>query len=131
MQPELAETLAGVAAHGAAYTYTGELGKRLVESLRKEGGKMTMYYLAGYQATWSDPYHGTYRGYDVYTLGAPSAGGVTILECRRAEYLDLRFFRRSARISTTTPAVVPRGAPWRGAAAVGARPSVSGAIHYR
>ncbi len=89
-QPQLAETLKNVASQGAEYMYTGEWGKRLVESVRKEGGKMTLEDLEAYDAIWSQPYHSVYRDYDVYTLGAPSSGGINILEALHlAEIADI------------------------------------------
>ncbi len=79
-QPQLAETLRKVAAKGADYIYQGEWAKKLVAAVQSEGGKITLTDLKAYRAIWSEPVQTSYHGYQVYSLGLPSLGGVQTIE---------------------------------------------------
>ena len=79
-QLQLAETLKKVAAQGAGYMYTGEWAKKFVDSVRREGGKMTLKDLEDYKVFWTEPIRTTYRDYDVFALGFPGTGGVNLVE---------------------------------------------------
>jgi len=79
-QPQLAETLKRVAAGGAAYMYKGEWAHQCVEAVQRHGGKLTLKDLENYEVLWSEPYHTIYRDFDIFTLGAPSSGGVRMIE---------------------------------------------------
>ncbi len=79
-QPVLAATLRKVSERGAEYMYTGEWGRKFVEAVRREGGKMTMDDMAKYDVVWSDPLEISYGGYKVYVPGLPAQGGVHVAE---------------------------------------------------
>jgi gamma-glutamyltranspeptidase/glutathione hydrolase len=79
-QPQLAETLRKVAAQGTDYIYQGEWAKKFVAAVQSEGGKMTLADLKAYRPTWSEPLQTSYHGYQVYSLGLPSLGGVNTIE---------------------------------------------------
>jgi gamma-glutamyltranspeptidase / glutathione hydrolase len=79
-QPQLAETLRKIAAQGTDYIYQGEWAKKLVAAVQSEGGKMTLADLKAYRPTWSEPLQTSYHGYQVYSLGLPSLGGVNTIE---------------------------------------------------
>lgn len=79
-QPALAATLRRIAARGAEEMYTGEWGKRLVEAVRHDGGKMTLDDLKNYGVIWSDPLEIPYGGYKIYAPGLPAQGGVHVAE---------------------------------------------------
>jgi gamma-glutamyltranspeptidase / glutathione hydrolase len=90
-QPQLAETLRKVAAQGAEYIYQGEWAKRFVAAVQSEGGKMTLADMKAYRPIWSEPVQTNYHGYQVYGLGHPSLGGVTMVEILNLlEVADLR-----------------------------------------
>jgi gamma-glutamyltranspeptidase/glutathione hydrolase len=77
-QPELAETLRQVAAQGASYMYDGPWGRKFVEVIQREGGKLTLEDLKRYQAIWEEPLQANYREYTVYT---PTPwGGVNMIQ---------------------------------------------------
>jgi gamma-glutamyltranspeptidase/glutathione hydrolase len=78
-QPELAATLKKVAAHGSAYMYQGAWAQHLVETVQREGGKMTMDDLAAYRAMWTEPLQISYGDYRVVSLGPPNTGGLLTL----------------------------------------------------
>jgi gamma-glutamyltranspeptidase/glutathione hydrolase len=79
-QPELAATLESVASQGAEYIYTGSWGKKFVETLRNEGGLISLDDMANYEVIWSQPASTNYHGYDVYAPGRPGFGGVSAIE---------------------------------------------------
>jgi len=79
-QPQLAETLRKVAARGTDYIYQGEWAKNFVAAVQSEGGKMTLADLKAYRPIWSEPVQTSYHGYQVYSLGYPSIGGVNTIE---------------------------------------------------
>jgi gamma-glutamyltranspeptidase / glutathione hydrolase len=79
-QPQLAETLRKVAAQGTDYIYQGEWAKKFVAAVQSEGGKMTLADLKAYRPIWSEPVQTSYHGYQVYSLGYPSIGGVNTIE---------------------------------------------------
>lgn len=79
-QPHLSEVLTQVAKQGATYMYTGDWGQAFVDTVRREGGKISMEDMAAYEALWVEPVHTTYRDLDVFGAGLPSTGGVTLIE---------------------------------------------------
>ena len=48
--------------------------------MRKTGGIITKDDLLGYEAIEREPIHGTYKGYDIYSMAPPSSGGVAMIE---------------------------------------------------
>lgn len=79
-QPDLAATLKRIQEKGAADFYRGETARLIVDFMKKNGGLITAEDLAKYKAVERKPIHGTYRGYDVYTVAPSSSGGVVLLE---------------------------------------------------
>ncbi len=79
-RPELAATLARYAAHGKASIYEGDTAKKIVDAVRGAGGTMTTEDLAGYKVKERAPLTRTIDGRTVYTMPAPSAGGLMLLE---------------------------------------------------
>lgn len=77
--PELAETLERIAEGGASAFYEGELARRIVDTVKSQGGILTLEDLAAYRARIAEPIHTGYRGYEIYTppLGA---GGLSVLQ---------------------------------------------------
>jgi gamma-glutamyltranspeptidase/glutathione hydrolase len=79
-QPQLAETLRKVAAQGTDYIYQGEWAKKFVAAVQSEGGKITLADMKAYRPIWSEPLQTSYHGYQAYSLGHPSIGGVNTIE---------------------------------------------------
>jgi len=80
-QPALAATLREVARQGVTpYIYRGDWGRRLVEALASEGGKMSAADLEAYLPAWIEPVHAQFNGFDVYAHGLPALGGVSLIE---------------------------------------------------
>ena len=79
-QPDLARTLARIRDHGRDGFYLGETAHLLAAEMRRGGGMITEADLAAYEAKERAPIHGTYRGYDLYSMPPPSSGGVALIQ---------------------------------------------------
>ena len=75
---DLAATLELLAADGARSFYEGELGRRISESLRAEGGRVTDEDLAAYRVIRRTPVRAAYRGREFVSNPPPSSGGVLV-----------------------------------------------------
>jgi gamma-glutamyltranspeptidase / glutathione hydrolase len=79
-RPDLAATLAAVAAHGAGAFYRGSIADDIVATVAAGGGVMTRADLAGYRAQDHPPLWGSWHGLRIATVGLPSSGGLVLLE---------------------------------------------------
>ncbi|MDI9246888.1 gamma-glutamyltransferase [Marinobacter sp. CHS3-4] len=79
-QPDLARTLKRIADHGIKDFYQGETAKLIVDEMQRNDGLITLEDLASYQPAIRQPIHGTYRGYEVYSMSPPSSGGTHIVQ---------------------------------------------------
>ncbi|WP_419948290.1 gamma-glutamyltransferase [Candidatus Palauibacter sp.] len=79
-QPDLAETLRRIQRDGHDGFYRGETARLLADFMAEHGGIITEEDLARYEADELTPIHGTYRGYDVYSMPPPSSGGTGLVE---------------------------------------------------
>ncbi|MGH7450240.1 MAG: gamma-glutamyltransferase, partial [bacterium] len=96
-QPDLAKTLRRIQKNGRDGFYKGETARLLVADMHKNGGLITEADLANYQAKERQPIHGTYRGYDVYSMCPPSSGGTALVEMLNIlEGFDLREYGHSS-----------------------------------
>ncbi len=79
--PEYAKTLKAIAKGGDKAFYTGEIARRIVETVRLAPdalGKLSLQDLREYQIIERPPVCYNYRGYDVCGMGPPSSGALTI-----------------------------------------------------
>jgi len=79
-QPDLAWTLEQIAEGGADAFYRGEIARRIADDMAKHNGLITMEDLAGYRVVEREPVRGTFRGYDIAAMSAPSSGGMHIVQ---------------------------------------------------
>lgn len=80
VQRDLANSLKLIAKQGSKAFYEGEIGKKIIEDMKKHGGPMTMQDLKDYKAVERAPVKGTYRGYDILTMPTPSSGGLHVVQ---------------------------------------------------
>jgi gamma-glutamyltranspeptidase / glutathione hydrolase len=102
-QPQLAETLRKVASQGADYIYQGEWAKKFVAAAQSEGSRITLADLRAYRAIWSEPAQTSYQGYQVYSLGHPSLGGVNTIEA--LNLLEVADLKRRGHYTTSPEAL--------------------------
>jgi gamma-glutamyltranspeptidase/glutathione hydrolase len=80
VQPDLAATLAAIAAQGPWGFYQGAVAEKLAAGVREAGGIMTPDDLKSYRPVIRAPVRGNYRGFDIISMPPPSSGGVVLLE---------------------------------------------------
>lgn len=80
VQRDLADTLAEIAEQGPRAFYEGRIAEQIAASIQGVGGVMTRDDLARYQAVERAPVAGNYRGYDIFSMPPPSAGGVHLIQ---------------------------------------------------
>jgi len=76
--PDLAGTLEQLAAEGAVALYGGDLGRRLVEHMHEEGGKITLEDIERYRVVWRRLVRSSYRSCEFVSNPPPSSGGILI-----------------------------------------------------
>ena len=79
-RPDLAATLARFGAEGKRAIYEGPTAWKIASAVTSAGGTMTVQDLAEYQVKERTPLTRTYDGRTIYTMPAPSAGGLMLLE---------------------------------------------------
>lgn len=78
--PALANTLKIIAQEGPEVFYEGEIAEAIVDTVRKNGGVMTIADLKNYKVRELQALKGTYSGTTVYTMPPPSSGGLILLQ---------------------------------------------------
>ena len=78
------------AEHGPDYLYRGPLGEAIAADMAANGGLITMEDLADYRIFERPPVVGTYRGYEIVSMGPTSSGGAHIIQMLNIlEHFDL------------------------------------------
>ena len=80
VQPDLARTLARIAARGPAGFYDGETARLIERDMAAHGGLITRADLAAYRPERRVPVRGSYRGYDIISMPPVSSGGIALVE---------------------------------------------------
>jgi gamma-glutamyltranspeptidase/glutathione hydrolase len=98
-QPDLAMSLKRIRKKGKAGFYEGKTASLIAGFMSEHDGLITLEDLLQYQAVEQPSIHGTYRSYDIYSIGPPSSGGVVLVEMlNMLENYDLkRLGHQSAR----------------------------------
>lgn len=80
-----ADTLEMIAEKGADVFYTGPMAEAMVAAVHGANGTMTMADLQNYSVTSTPPLQIDYRGYRVYSCGAPASGAVVLSTLKLVE----------------------------------------------
>ena len=80
VQKDLAATLRRIAEQGSRGFYEGRTADLIVEEMQRGGGLITLEDLKSYRPVVRRPVHGSYRGYDIYSMSPPSSGGAHIVQ---------------------------------------------------
>ena len=81
--PDYAHVLKLIGTQGAGAFYRGQLVADMVQAVRQHPtrpGDLTAADFAAYEAKQRQPLQSTYRGYTVYGMPPPSAGGIAVLQ---------------------------------------------------
>jgi gamma-glutamyltranspeptidase / glutathione hydrolase len=79
VQKDLANTLRLISENGAAGFYKGVVADYIVSEMKRGNGIMSLEDLALYQPVERPVVSGTYRGYDIISMGPPSSGGISLI----------------------------------------------------
>ena len=80
VQKDLARTLQRIQKLGKNGFYTGRTADLIVAEMKRGGGLISLDDLRSYQAIERPAVRGTYRGYEIVSMGPPSSGGMVLLE---------------------------------------------------
>lgn len=78
LQPEMADAFEMLAREGEALFYEGEMGQRLIEDSRSQGGHLLRDDLTAYKVAKRAPLERRYHSYHLFTNPPPSIGGTLI-----------------------------------------------------
>lgn len=88
-QKELAETLRRIKNSGKDGFYKGKTARLIVDQMKKNNGYISMEDLEKYEAVEREPVTGSYRGYEIVSMGPASSGGVSLIQALNAlEYFE-------------------------------------------
>lgn len=80
IRSDYAQTLQQIASEGADTLYTGALARVVAQDMAANGGLVSLDDLANYRVVERAPVRGTYRGYEIVSMGPPSSGGTHIIQ---------------------------------------------------
>ena len=91
VQKDLAKTLRKIRKHGVDGFYKGEVAGLILREMERGGGLITRADLAAYRPVERKPVVGSYRGYEITSMGPPSSGGIALSQLLNiVEGYDLR-----------------------------------------
>lgn len=79
-QPDLAFTLKQIKEKGRDSFYKGKVAELIVQQCSKLGGIITLEDLENYQAVERQAITGSYKEFEVVSMGPPSAGGIGLIQ---------------------------------------------------
>lgn len=80
VQKDLARTLELIQQLGKNGFYAGRTADLIVAEMKRGGGLISLDDLRSYQAIERPAIRGTYRGYEIISMGPPSSGGMVLME---------------------------------------------------
>ena len=80
VQKDLAWSLGQLKDFGPKAFYEGEIAKKIVQEMEKNGGLITLQDLKNYRPVEREPVKGTYRGYDIISMPPASSGGIHLIQ---------------------------------------------------
>ncbi|MCF7803511.1 MAG: gamma-glutamyltransferase [Candidatus Marinimicrobia bacterium] len=76
--PQLATTLERIAEKGKHAFYQGVIAEQIVRTMQNLDGLITREDLRSFKVKERQPIHGTYQGYEIYSMPPPSSGGIAL-----------------------------------------------------
>ena len=78
--PDLAWSLKQLRDFGPQAFYEGEIAKKIVSEMEKNGGLITLKDLKNYHVSERIPLKGTYKGFEIVSMPPSSSGGVHLIQ---------------------------------------------------
>ena len=88
--PDLACTYRTIAEGGRDAFYEGDIARAIDAYFKRIGGWLSIEDLKAHRSEWVDPLVSSYRGVDVYAMGANTQGLATLQMLNILENFDLR-----------------------------------------
>jgi gamma-glutamyltranspeptidase / glutathione hydrolase len=79
VQKDLANTLKSIRDYGRDGFYKGRVADLFINEMRRGGGIISYSDLENYNVIERDVLKGTYKGYDLISMGPPASGGICLL----------------------------------------------------
>tara|TARA_B100001250_G_scaffold82023_1_gene67686 strand:+ start:1550 stop:3244 length:1695 start_codon:yes stop_codon:yes gene_type:complete len=79
IQRDLSKTLKRIAKYGRDGFYTGPVAKMIAKEMKRGNGLISMDDLSNYSSKYREPVTGSYKGYEVISMGPPSSGGALLI----------------------------------------------------
>ena len=79
IQKDLAKTLKKIARYGRDGFYSGTVAQLIVQEMKRGNGLITKEDLHNYESKYRPPILGTYKGYEIVSMGPPSSGGALLV----------------------------------------------------
>ncbi|MFC4871885.1 gamma-glutamyltransferase [Negadavirga shengliensis] len=80
IQNQLASTLKRIRDFGRDGFYKGPVAEFILAEMERGNGIITQEDLDTYESSWRQPLLGSYKQYDIITMGPPSSGGIILLQ---------------------------------------------------
>ncbi len=85
----LHNTLNKILKHGSDIFYKGEISNKIVNYVQSKGGIISNDDMASYSPIWRDAFIFNFNGYEIYTMGLPSSGGIVMAQILKSlELMD-------------------------------------------
>lgn len=105
VQKDLANSLTLIAEQGPDAFYKGDIAQQIAQQMSQNGGLISLEDLAAYRAIEREPVSGTYKGYEIYSMPAPSSGGIHIIQILNIlENFDLKSMGQNSAAAINTEA---------------------------
>ena len=79
IQKDLAKTLKRIARYGRDGFYSGNVAEMIVKEMQRGNGLITLQDLENYSSKYRSPIFGTYKEYEIVSMGPPSSGGALLI----------------------------------------------------
>jgi len=103
IQKDLSRTLEQISKYGINGFYKGPIANLIIKEMNQGNGLISLKDLSSYTSKYRDPVRGTYKDYEIISMGPPSSGGgllihmlnmletypIEILQCNSPDYIHL------------------------------------------
>ena len=85
----LHNTLNKILKYGPDIFYIGEISNKIVNYVESKGGIISNDDMASYSPVWRDTFKFNFNGYEIFTMGLPSSGGIVMAQILKSlELMD-------------------------------------------
>ena len=79
IQKDLAKTLKRILKFGREGFYSGFIADLIIKEMKKGNGLISLEDLKNYSSKYRDPIKGSYKNYEIISMGPPSSGGALLV----------------------------------------------------